>query len=1130
MTFEMTIKTSRRLALNLLSTLPLVIACLSVTAIAKESAPSDALRWPTSGKIASIDLFRQDGVRSGSVEFTAERPSVYRNWGKASTVTWSVDNHIAGQYLPTISYESNGEVSYTLEVDGQRYEGVLPAAGKMKKVKLPAVVMNRVGINRLSLSISSSLQDNSFTLGALKLSLEPGDVTMSKPVLVAGADWLKIQASLKVNNNQKPPSDLDIRASIKPWPDGEVLWEGPVAATAVAGGFEIDQTIRDLKPKLWSPATPNLYLVTLAVNAGIQQERPLQVQSRIGFREFEAKDGRFYLNGKPVFLRGHAIVPPGGGHVRGLNPDLAFDPDVVRKYLKFFKAQNINIVRAQDPLWQSLCDEEGMMVFVGNYGVPKIPGVTREQPPAFEESAVDYYQQLFASQYMSHASVVIWILTNEMPRPGIEVGDKWLDFLRKCYDGLKKWDPTRAYIATTGFGLGQTGDVNSFHSYFGWYNGLAQSAYKFREDQRPLIGLAAPKQPMIFTETVGVYIDELGRMPATDKQVAPSVMWAGNDADVPEVAMGYQAYLAKELIEILRRMRSENPDIAGLTPFTTTATGWANAKSFEEIPFLPLITKVYPVAYQPVLLSFDNRWPHVYAGDTVRMPVHLVNDAEDGRAIAAPVLKWRLVNKDKDQEVSSGKLAFSDSVAYYATDAKELELAIPEGLPAGTYTLQGEIVENGKPVSHNETEILVEPRGIAAPTFSRRVDLYDPLGESKAVLEKAGLVEGKDFHLAPNPFSAMQNSHALTAQQLQEILAHEQLGGKKEDPSKTLLIIGSKQWLEPLRDNYLLVRQFIERGGRVLLLHPNAMALTDLGINKEIMVSDNEWIGDRASANLESLWHTSRIFGAWINPRRSDTKIFADIDRKQLRLWSDPTGWSLKKEGLPGNEPVNTLLKLQDADALGTTAVLANFGRGLEYLALGEVLRGQGSVILSGFDFDRFVGFDPIAGKVLRNLITYAADERQHTLVPVAKASVRIGSPSDEDGLVPCEFRNGLLMEYNKDYQVRRIAGPFWFNRLCHTKLINPDNKVRRAFVDVIPPAGAKEAVFHVRRVRTKENRGKYTPEEVTISLGDAQVKQAISGEEEVAIRLPLPQDRKQSLRIEFSGTDDMGISQMNFK
>ena len=521
---------------------------------------------------------------------------------------------------------------------------------------------------------------------------------------------------------------------------------------------------------------------------------------------------------------------------------------------------------------------------------------------------------------------------------------------------------------------------------------------------------------------------------------------------------------------------------------------------------------------------------HVFAGDTVRMPVHLVNDSEDGRALSAPVLKWRLVDKAKGQEALAGTLAFAGTVEYYGTDAKELVLEIPQGLAAGEYTLQGEIVEGGKKISHNETEILVESRKVVAPAFARRVNLYDPLGESTAMLEKAGLVAGKDFHLTISPFSAMKNRDALTGQQLQEALAHEQLGGDLAAPSETLLIIGCKQWLEPLRDDYLLMREFIERGGRVLILNPNSMSLSYIGIHKEIMVSDNEWIGDRASVNLESLWHTSRIFGAWINPRRSDTGILADIDRKNLRLWSDSSDWTLKKEGLPENEPVNTLLRLQDADALGSTAVLANFGRGLEYVALAEVFRGQGSVILSGFDFERFVGVDPIAGKVLRNIITYAADERQHTLVPPAKASVKMGSPSDEDGLIPCEFRNGLLMEYDKDYQVRRIVGPFWFNRLCHTKLINPENKVRRAFVDVIPPAGTKEVVFHVRRVPTRENRGKYTPEEVTISLGDAQVKQAIPGEEEVAIRLPLPEGREKPLHIEFSGTNDMGISQMNFK
>jgi hypothetical protein len=223
-------------------------------------------------------------------------------------------------------------------------------------------------------------------------------------------------------------------------------------------------------------------------------------------------------------------------------------------------------------------------------------------------------------------------------------------------------------------------------------------------------------------------------------------------------------------------------------------------------------------------------------------------------------------------------------------------------------------------------------------------------------------------------------------------------------------------------------------------------------------------------------------------------------------------------------------LRLQDADALATTAVLANYGRGLEYLALAEVFRGEGSVILSGFDFERFTGLDPIAGKVLRNVITYAADNRPHTVAPPAKARVNIGSPSDEDGLVPCEFRNGLLLEYNKDYQVRRIAGPFWFNRLCHTKLIDPDEKIRRGFLHFRAPEGKNSVIFDLRRVRTRENRGRYEPEEVTIEIGGRQVKETIGGEEIVEVRVPLPEERDELLRVDFAGTSDVGIATMRFE
>jgi hypothetical protein len=377
----------------------------------------------------------------------------------------------------------------------------------------------------------------------------------------------------------------------------------------------------------------------------------------------------------------------------------------------------------------------------------------------------------------------------------------------------------------------------------------------------------------------------------------------------------------------------------------------------------------------------------------------------------------------------------------------------------------------------------------------------------------------------------MQKLDSLTGAQLQETLGVEEVGGDTRiAPSQSLLIIGAKQWVESLGDKHLLMKEFIHRGGRVMFLHPNAAACNDIGIYKEIFVAENDWVGDRASAHMESLWHTSRTFGAFINPRRSDTGIFDSIKRKQLWWWSDSSGWDQTKEDLPMTQPVKTLMKLRDSEALATTAILANFSRGLEYVALAEVFRGKGSVILSGFDFERFAGFDPIADRVLRGIVKYAADDKEHAIVPVAKNSTNMGSPSDEDGIVPSEFLNGLLLEYTKDYQVRRIAGPFWFNRLCHTKLLDPENKTRKAFMHLRAPDGKKHIVFSARRVPTRQNKGKYKPETLSVSIDGKTVDTVIPDEKEVTVKVSLPEEKNKVCRIDFSGSDDIGIKKMNFE
>lgn len=56
------------------------------------------------------------------------------------------------------------------------------------------------------------------------------------------------------------------------------------------------------------------------------------------------RDGVFYLNGKPIYLRGNAINPP----ERGIPESLERSKEFARDYVRFMKSLNINIIRIPD--------------------------------------------------------------------------------------------------------------------------------------------------------------------------------------------------------------------------------------------------------------------------------------------------------------------------------------------------------------------------------------------------------------------------------------------------------------------------------------------------------------------------------------------------------------------------------------------------------------------------------------------------------------------------------------------------------------------------------------------------------------------------------------------------------------
>src|SRR6185369_7812981 len=200
---------------------------------------------------------------------------------------------------------------------------------------------------------------------------------------------------------------------------------------------------------------------------------------------------------------------------------------------------------------------------------------------------------------------------------------------------------------------------------WGWYYNSFLSFYTMRF---PSTCWRTPvAQPMTMTENVGNYTGGDGRfnLVSNTKQPDSQLNWTGHapDSEQSARALAYQAWMGGQAIEIFRRSREQNPNLAGLTPFTILFHNWHGISRFEDMKPKPLGAQ-YGVSYQPVLLSWELWTPQVYAGSEIKPVVHVVNDDEQGADLKQLSLAWSL--KDSaGTERSHGTVRMPD-VKYYA--------------------------------------------------------------------------------------------------------------------------------------------------------------------------------------------------------------------------------------------------------------------------------------------------------------------------------------------------------------------------------------------------------------------------------------------------------------------------------
>ena len=164
--------------------------------------------------------------------------------------------------------------------------------------------------------------------------------------------------------------------------------------------------------------------------------------------------------------------------------------------------------------------------------------VGKRLPQDFDRSMAAYQKEF--ETYVRHPSIIIYVLTNEMPYKDRE-GELVHDFLTRAYDQLSKWDRTRLYIGNAGYGEGRQGDINDVHRYWGWYYNSFTTYYNLRDAK--LFGVYEKNQPFTFSECVGSFTGPTGgvelhrtkaarRRPGLDR---PRDRSAGRGAGVPGV-------------------------------------------------------------------------------------------------------------------------------------------------------------------------------------------------------------------------------------------------------------------------------------------------------------------------------------------------------------------------------------------------------------------------------------------------------------------------------------------------------------------------------------------------------------------------------------------------------------------
>jgi hypothetical protein len=599
------------------------------------------------------------------------------------------------------------------------------------------------------------------------------------------------EATVKNNSGQK--KSFDLSTNILDKQTSEALYKGVSLTKCKLNAGEEKMftfSVKNLKPKLWSPRTPNLYDFTFSlVNKKKEIDRTTICS---GFRTFKAKEGYFWLNGRKYWLRGANQTP------FALAPNSA---ELADTFFNFMKAGNIEVTRTHtspyNELWMDAADRDGIGIsFEGTWPWLML-GSSMPDMKLINLWADEFIDLL--KKYRNHPSLLFWTVNNEMKfyelDPDFERTKLKMKIISDVVKRMRKADSTRPICFDSNYRRNikkfgkdffndiDDGDMDDVHAYTNWYD---NSIFQFFNGEFQKHNLNEGR-PLISQEMSTGYPDnETGhatRFYNLVHQNPQSLIgnYSYENCD-PAYFLNVNSFLTGELAEALRR---SNDSCSGFLHFALIS--W-----FRNV-YNPQTIEPYPTYYalkramQPVLVSAEIWGRNFYAGQKLPVRICIVNDNDDGADLKALTLSWELVT-DNGTKLTAGNEAVPE-VKYYSRKWITPGIMIPASLPESKtgFNLILKLTQNGKTISGNQYRLLAAAGEWSRPStvIKKKIVLVD-FENMKAVFDSlqitttsnSSVSDALKTHADLYVFAGLDQTKNCTAQEIKQIREFVAKGGK----------------------------------------------------------------------------------------------------------------------------------------------------------------------------------------------------------------------------------------------------------------------------------------------------------------------------------------------------------------